>query len=384
MEQLEKLIIKPYQYLHAVGPLVIVIDALDESGDQSCRRHLLRTISTQINENTIPAHLRFFITARPESDILAALASCPHLAHKHIGDIPVQIADEDIRKFIQSSLGHCPELESLYPNQEWCRLLVQCSQRIFQWAVTACNFIQDDASGLTLRDRFKLLVQPDNSDDAHPLDKLYRTVLEQQFALDTSRSHFREVMAVVLALQEPLSMKSLSAIFAGELKFQDIIKPLESLLGGVLDEEKPIRPLHSSFRDFLLDEARSSIFHVRIQPQHSLRLGRASLACMRKMLRFNICDLKDSRTRNTAIPDLPHRVSKAIPPHLAYSCRYWMHHLQFAACTPDLLNELTLFFKGMFPYWLEAISLLSLSSPQSVIQSALETCTILMKWTKVS
>jgi len=101
------------------------------------------------------------------------------------------------------------------------------------------------------------------------------------------------------------------------------------------------------------------------------------------MLRFNICDLKDSQVLNAAIPDLPSQVKRAIPSYLTYSCQYWMHHLQLASCTPDLLNEVTLFFKDMFPYWLEAISLLSLSFPVSFILSALETCTMLREWAKV-
>ena len=301
-----------------------------------------------------------------------------------MGDIPKHIVDEDIQKFIHHSLDRYTELESYWPDQEWGRLLVDHSQTLFQWASTACNFIRGDgAAGLDLRERFEILVQADNSEGLHPLDKIYGIILEQQFTLDGARRRFREVMAVVLALNEPLSITSLSTLFVGRLNIRDIIQPLRSLLDGALDEEKPIRPLHTSFRDFLLAEARSSVFHICILPQHSLSLGRALLACMRNMLRFNICDLKDSRVRNTAIPDLPSRVKKAIPPYLAYSCQYWMDHLQHADYTPDLLNEIAIFFKDMFPYWLESISLLSLSSPLSSIPSALETCTTLSKWAKV-
>ena len=383
-EQVEKLIIEPSKHLHGIGPLVVVIDALDESGDQASRRQLLRALSEQIAKNALPTNLRFLITTRPESDILSELPPGPPIVRKQMGDIPRHIVDEDIQKFIHHSLNRYTELETFWPDQEWCRLLVHHSQTLFQWASTACNFIRGDgAVGLNLRKRFEVLVQVDHSECVHPLDKLYRTILEQQFTLDVARCDFREVMAVVLALNEPLSIVSLSALFVGRLSVRDIIEPLGSLLDGVLDEEKPIRPLHTSFRDFLLDKSRSSIFHVHIQLQHSLCLGRALLACMRNMLRFNICDLMDSRVCNTTIPDLPSRVNKAIPPHLAYSCRYWMAHLQHADCTPDLSNEITLFLKDMFPYWLEAFSLLSLSSPLSSILSALETCTILRKWAKV-
>ena len=384
MEQVKRLVIEPSKHLHGIGPLVIVIDALDESGDQASRRQLLRAISEQIIGNALPSNLRFLITARPETDIVGELPPGPQIVRKQMGDIPQHIVDEDIQKFIHHSLNRYTELESYWPDQEWCRRLVHHSQTLFQWASTACNFIRGDgATGLDLHERFEIVVQADNSEGVHPLDKLYRTILEQQFTLDVAQNRFREVMVIVLALNVPLSITSLTTLFVGRLNVRAIIKPLASLLDGALDEEKPICPLHTSFRDFLLDKARSSSFHIHIQPRHSLRLGQALLVCMQSMLRFNICDLKDSRVRNTALRDLPSRVNKAIPPCLAYSCQYWMDHLQYANCEPDLLNEVTLFFKAMFPYWLEAISLLSLSSPLSSILSALETCTILRKWAKV-
>ena len=385
MEQLERLVIEPCQDLHAIGPLVIVIDALDESGDPTSRQHILRALSEKIAKNALPSHLRFLITARPETDILTELPACPQTVHKQMSEIPEDVVDGDIETFIRHSLrNQYIELESFLSGNEWCRLLVRHSQKLFQWASTACNFIRGvDATGLDLHERLEVLLQVDNTEGIHPLDRLYQTILKQQFTLDGARRRFQEVMAVVLALHEPLSIKSLSALFIPRLNIRDIIKCLGSLLDGVLDDEKPIRPLHTSFRDFLLDNDRSSIFHVDLQSQHSLRLGRALLACMRTMLRFNICDLKDSRIRNVDIHDLPSRVNTAIPSHLAYSCRYWMDHLQHADCTAELSNEVTLFFKDMFPYWLEAISLLSFSSPLSTILSALETCTTLSKWTKV-
>ncbi|KAN0076754.1 hypothetical protein V8E55_010609 [Tylopilus felleus] len=383
MEQAEKLIIGPRKELDAIGPLVIVIDAVDESGDWASRRLLLRAIVETIANNIHPTNLRFLITARPEDDIIAALSSSSQIFLQHLGDVPAHVVDGDIEKFIYHSLHQYPELECSWPNQEWCRLLVHHSQHLFQWASTACSFIEGErAVGLDMEERFEKLLRGANTEGDHSLDKLYQTILSQLFTSDDTRERFRTVMAIILALNEPLSISSLSALFGRDLKIRAIIKPMGSLLDGVLDEEKPIRPLHTSFHDFLLDETRSSMFHVNIQSQHSLRLGNALLACMRKMLRFNICDLQDSRVRNPAVPDLPSRVTKAIPPHLTYSCLYWMHHLQ-EDHTPDLLNEVTLFFKAFLPFWLEAISLLSLSSLLSPLLSALETCTILKKWAKV-
>jgi hypothetical protein len=380
-EQVEQLITGPSKNVDSIGPFIVVVDAVDESGDIGDRRQLLDVLSQQFTERKLPSNLRFLITARPERDILAALPTGPQIKRIHLGDVPHATVDDDIGKFIRHSLRQYPDLDSSWPDGEWCNLLVRQSQRLFQWASTTCTFIRgDDSAGLDPCEQLEILLRTDNRS---PLDSLYQTILSQLFTAADARDRFREVMAVVLALKEPLSLTSLCALFGKDLKVQIIIKPLGSLLDGVLDEDRPIRPLHTSFRDFLLDEARSSIFHLDILPRHHLFLGRAFLACMEKNLKFNICDLKDSRLRNTKVPDLTSRVTKAIPPHLAYSCQYWMGHMHHAECSPELLEQVTSFFKNLFPFWLEAISLLSLSSPTSYILAAVETCTILEKWTKV-
>ena len=382
-EQLEQFIVEPNRGLDSIGPqLVVIIDALDESGEEANRRELLTAIPGQIADNTLPTNLRFLITSRPESDILDELSSGLHLIHKKMGDISADIVDKDIERFIQHSLDKKPGFKSSWPTQEWCRLLVGRSQHLFQWAATACKFIQ--AKGTNPRKRFELLLESEGGAAERPLDQLYQTILDQLFPPDTRQS-FHDVMAVVLALHEPLSLASLSALFYsnGDVDVQFIIKAMGSLLDGVLEEEKPIRPLHTSFRDFLLDENRSLTFHIQILPHHSLSLGQALLACMRNKLQFNICDLQDSRLYNVSVPDLHDHVKMAIPPHLSYSCRYWMDHLQHAKCTPELLEEITWFFTDFFPYWLEAISLLCHTSQVSPILSALGACSILSTWAEV-
>ena len=120
MEQVKRLIIEPTKHLDTIGPLVIVIDALDESGDPVNCRHLLRAISKQIADNTLLTNLRFLITTRPETDILTELLPGPQTVRKDTGDIPKHIVDEDIREFVYYSLHQYTELESLWPGQEWC------------------------------------------------------------------------------------------------------------------------------------------------------------------------------------------------------------------------------------------------------------------------
>jgi hypothetical protein len=174
--------------------------------------------------------------------------------------------------------------------QEWCRLLVDHSQHLFQWASTACRFIKGEgAIGVSPSKRMKMLLEHTGGTMIRPLDAIYQTILSQLFMLSEARQSFRDVMAIILALQEPLSLMSLSALrleFDEDINVREIVKPMGSLLDGVHDEEKPIRPLHSSFCDFLLDDARSSTFHIIIGTHHSLHLGKALVGCMQSMLRL--------------------------------------------------------------------------------------------------
>ena len=130
-EQMRKLIIEPSQCLDTIGPIVVVIDALDESGDEASRQQLLQAISQQVTDDSLPANLRFLITARPESDILTTLPPGPQIIRKQMGDAPQDVVDGDIRRFIYHSLHQFTQLESSWPNQEWCRLLVCHSQHLF-------------------------------------------------------------------------------------------------------------------------------------------------------------------------------------------------------------------------------------------------------------
>ena len=183
-------------------------------------------------------NLCFLITICPEINILTGLPPSPQLVHKQMGDIPEDIVDGDIERFIQHLLQEYMKLKSFWLNQEWCQLLVHYLQKLFQWAFTACNFIQgDDAVGLDLCEWFEIVIQVDNDEGVCLLDKFYRTILEQHFTLEGAQRCFQEVMAVMLALNEPLSTTSLSTLFTGCLNVQDIIKPMGSLLDGALDKE---------------------------------------------------------------------------------------------------------------------------------------------------
>jgi hypothetical protein len=238
------------------------------------------------------------------------------------------------------------------------------AEGLFQWAFTACRFVKGD--GETVVDHVKrldVLLSPDySSTKLAPLDNLYLTVLKRKFA-EENRSAFGQVMRTVLAAKQPLSMTALKNFVAksSEHRYQhpvDLTLPsLGSLLNGVNQTSSPVFPLHTSLRDFLLDASRSNEFHVDLSGVDN-DFSASCFSIMQNCLRFNICDLESSHLANSDMTDLASRIDKAIPDPLSYACRFWGDHLCNSSLTSSLLDQLILFLKKQFLYWLEVMSLL--------------------------
>jgi hypothetical protein len=136
---------------------------------------------------------------------------------------------------------------------------------------------------------------------------------------------------------------------------------LGSLLKGISDCSEPIRILHTSFRDFLLDESKGGRFHV--SPNcHSL-FAIVSLHTLNLQLRFNICSLKTSYRRNHDVPELDSRIKQSVSPQLNHAARFWGQHLplhlQFQQIPEQQLEDVTqLFLAEKFLFWLEFFSIL--------------------------
>ncbi|KAG6329110.1 hypothetical protein ID866_9979, partial [Astraeus odoratus] len=85
------------------GPLVIVIDALDESGDEMSRMHILDILaSTQVA--SLPSNIRMLITSRGLSDITEKLLGSSHIESKSMDDISAETVQHDIELYITKRL----------------------------------------------------------------------------------------------------------------------------------------------------------------------------------------------------------------------------------------------------------------------------------------
>ncbi|GJJ10685.1 hypothetical protein Clacol_004912 [Clathrus columnatus] len=346
--QWEKFIFEPLRVASEVGtgPILIVIDALDESGDPISHRELLKTLETKIS--FLPVNIRFLVTSRPEKDILLSFNKMQSKVRtKMMNTIPEAQTKRDI----------------LTSKQTWPM------KGLFQWAYFASEFLigLGNGAGSTATERYEDLINTQRVRSINdPLDDMYKQILS--FLFDSSNplvmARFRSVIGNIVVAAEPLSLGSLVGLREDnvplsrrETDVKVVIQYLGSLLSGIGDPSLTIRPLHLSFREYLLDHNCSHEFSIdQFQCHQDIAFG-----CLRTMmegLKFNICNISSSYTRNVDDDDLPKRISSSISSTLSYSTRFWALHVSSTVFNPLLAGEVEKFLNDGFLLWLEVLSLL--------------------------
>jgi hypothetical protein len=356
--QFENLILDPAKEVDGIGPILIIIDALDESGSRNERAALLQTL-LQVTE--LPAHFRFLITSRPEPDIVDVLGDHSWVRPGRLDQVDQASTDEDIRTFVRHQLLKINTLKDEWTD-DWVEEITARSNQLFQWALTACKYIGGD--GLMGCDPVERLNELLSSGTYNGLDGLYKDILDRVSGFksgDKTIHRFSVIMGRILSIREPLSLQALSALWSDEEdrnQVKNILSPLGSLLRGVSGSQEPIQPLHASFIDFLTDQTRSGQYWIDLKCQDEL-IARSSLREMEKLLKFNICGLDTSYAFNRDISNLDSRVQQSIPPHLSYACSFWIDHLHTVTPTDEWRGRLHRFMQRYLFFWLEAMSLLS-------------------------
>ena len=375
-QQFKNLIHKPIGALTMTGPIVIVIDALDESGDEASRKKLLEVLATRAKE--LPANLRILLTSRPEADIERLFQPNEEIIIKNMDAIPKSSTNKDIKSYIYNRLEH---LRGDGIDEECQGVLVSRCEGLFQWASVACEFIAGRKAGSTPKERYDVLIKGTTLEAWH-LDELYTTVLSHLFQDDRAIERFKSVLSLVLAAFEPISIESLDVLLRssqdGNFNFHPkiILEFMGSLLSGV-NGKRPVRPLHTSFRDFLLDPSRSKGFHIDTSQIHK-DFTVATMGIMNSQLSFNICHLESSYMLNRYVPNLADRIQECIPAYLSYSCRFWASHLQHVPSgDPHVQTALALFLSQKLLFWIEVTSLLDM------VHAAAQALSFLLRWCTV-
>jgi NACHT domain len=383
------LILEPLKGLHMVGPILVVIDALDESGDASGQTGLHTFLARNLIR--LPPNFRVLITSRPEDGIEPVLDEALSVRIRHMkGSELAATTNDDILIFFQNKLH--PDEFKKYGDK-----LATRAEGLFQWAAVASQFILAPPARFSFSKKkcINHLLKPGTSGQ-DPLDELYKEVLEGYFTDKEPRPLFRSVMGQIITSFEPLSIHSLTTLrrhtpaLSSDNNNNDVndddddddgsavlilLHCLGSLLSNVnsSDQNLPIIPLHTSFRDFLTNKAKSGDFCVDLRDAHH-QLAHSCLGLLLSSLKFNICNLATSYLANEDVADLQSRVDKHIPPALSYACHFWDDHLKHISFETDLYGKLWTFFETKLLFWLEALSL------TNHVGLALAACSALNVW----
>ncbi|KAG9085884.1 hypothetical protein FS749_004044 [Ceratobasidium sp. UAMH 11750] len=343
--------------------LIIVVDAVDESGSTESRAEL---VSCLLDLPRLASWLKVLITSRPNDEIRALLGPDQE---------PIQRRDlfrengasvsRDIFAYIHSRISAIPPEvtgRAQWPDDSDIRRLSESANGLFIWARTACNLIQQSPDPGASLDQ--ILAGHQSQDAKAALNAIYETALTE--GLKNTSGGVKVVQLCVGAIiltgtRRPLPDSALAAILSKHIKPHELSWVINRL-GSVLyrDDLSAVRALHQSFSDYMMNEDCPEQYRTDLEAQNA-ELAASCLEVMLQGLRFNICGLEDSCIMNRDVADLQTRIETNIRPELIYSCVYWTSHLvvspftMVSSRTIKLLD--TLLCGKHLLYWIEVLSL---------------------------
>lgn len=390
-DQFDKLILQP---LGSIPPntwratsLVFVIDALDEC-DEDKDVKLIINLFSRTKELQLPK-LRFLITSRPELPIRLGFNAVEGAYQDLIlHEIPHDIIEHDIAAFLEyelikinkefnSSVSADRQLPTDWPGTEHMQILIKMAIPLFIFAATVCRFLADRRGGRSPSEKLQTVLQLQTRSQKSKLDATYLPILanlidgldgeDEEFTL----RQFRDIVGPIVILESPLSTSALARILqVSKDAVYSQLDMLHSVLSIPMSPESPVRLLHLSFREFLVDPEKreKNPFWVDERDTHK-KMAINCLRVMNEHLRTDICRLGKPGKRRLSIT--VQATDSCMPPELQYSCLYWVYHIQQASQLLDDSSEVYEFLLSHILYWLEALGLMGRASEGLKILKAL-------------
>ncbi|KAH8710102.1 vegetative incompatibility protein HET-E-1 [Phaeosphaeriaceae sp. PMI808] len=386
-EQFEKLILRPLsgieQPLLKVSVVVVVIDALDECDKDEDARAIIQLLSRATEVR--PVSLRVFVTSRPELPIRLGFRQLSGATYRGLAlhDVPEEVIERDLAAFFRHELGRIGEERRLgadWPGDAKIIQLARMATPLFIFAATACRFIGDHRTNP--RRRLETVIQNPPTGEVSRLDRIYLPILEQLFDVEDDdereelAAEFREVVGSIVLLENPLPSNSLARLLG--VASDDVnsrLYSLHSVLSIPGDDDVPIRLLHKSFRDFVLDPRKrgKSPFWVDERGTHE----RIATRCLQflsgpQVLKRDMCNLGKPGILRKQISSQV--VDECFPAEVRYACRHWVHHTRQGRIRVQDGHLIHQFLKAHFLHWLECLSLIGEVSEAIYMISSLQAC----------
>jgi hypothetical protein len=391
-KQFEKLVLQPLSEMTytpwQASTLIIVIDALDECEKEKDIREILRLLAQA--KDVRPVCLRIFVTSRPELPIRLGFTEISGDTYQDLvlQEIPKATMERDISTYLRHEFAMIRAENSRrkppYPlSADWpgdgnIQTLVEMAIPLFIFAATVCRFIADPK--WNPKKRLKSILEYQTASQASKLDRTYLPILDQLLVdqdkaeIDTLVREFREVVGTIVILADPLSTISLASLL--DIPKEDVngrLDSLHSVLSIPTNEDAPVRLLHLSFRDFLVDPQTrgKSPFWVDERETHG-RIARKCLDLMSRpgCLKKNLCSLQGPGTLRTEVDRRV--IDERLPAHVQYACRYWVHHVEQSESRIRDQDEVHVFLQEHFLHCLEALSLMGQTAESIPLIGTLE------------
>ncbi|KAL8377063.1 hypothetical protein RB595_007955 [Gaeumannomyces hyphopodioides] len=380
-EQFERLFLEPLNKCKvASSPLLaVVVDALDECDREEDATALIRLFSRAKEATSI--RLRFFVTSRPELPIRLGFGdidgSYQDLA---LHEIPEPDIKKDISTFLRSELAEIrhkfnktvppPGLPLDWPPPASFGDLVNMAVPLFIFASTACRFIADIRYGNPVEQLDKILEYKTKGGWSQ-LHATYLPILNQLLfeSKDSGLvkctkkeqtvviAWFRDIIGTIVLLADPLPCTSLARILnRTQLDVSSKLLQLHSVLDISDNLLVPVKLLHLSFRDFLVDQENrdANPFWVDPRKTHKKLADRClKLLSTGDTLRKDVCDLRHPGTLRSETS--LQTINTALPPEVQYACRYWVYHWKESRRQIRDGDPVHLFLTDRLLYWLEAL-----------------------------
>ncbi len=367
--QLKTFIVDVLRVVEFTGPVVLVIDAVDESGRDNIRDGFLQALSAELPH--LPSFVKILITSRNEFDIRSKLA---HISKSHSID-NIQGTSADILIFIDKQMSQIRlfhvDLLPTWPGARESELANRAAG-LFIWAVVACNYIKAGDPKV----RLQYVLSGDGSRRERvevALDKLYLGILRRCCGA-ISPDEFKYVVGFILFAKTPLSQRGLDSFLGlgDHLIGQPMVLPngsevelasstfILNSLTSILQVGETIRITHPSLFDFFTTDHRCNDdrFYINSSDQNRILTVQCFLV-MSELLRRDICGINDPTKFNSDVLDLDDRLQEHVPEHLRYACQFWSLYLADIPVGDDeIYDKATEFLFEHFLHWLEVTSLL--------------------------
>ncbi|GJJ11227.1 hypothetical protein Clacol_005459 [Clathrus columnatus] len=266
--QFEHFIVKPSRASEIIGPVLIIIDGLDENDEPGGQLVSALTLIME-HSSSLARNYRFLITSRLHKRIQAWYDSLSDGSHanvlcKRMEEVSWAEITDDVKTYFASQLSGIAGIDD-----SWQSLLVERAEGHFQSAKVICDYIKDrnDCCG-------------DFSADSNVLNESLRNMniyfneiltREPMFGNPQHLLSFKVIMATLITAGSfPVTVKDLQSFLSNRVLCQvpKVMLSVQSLFSGVHDLSTPVRPVHTFFFTFLKSPSivpgQENRFHVEI------------------------------------------------------------------------------------------------------------------------